>query len=108
MKTLGEILEQLEDREHLYGLLLECDNRQLIGELERMSEVDASDPCMLALEAVRAFTNQADDEAWVKLIGRLQGAPSPAAICLAEMIGWSIRRQAKIKPVSPRAEVEPA
>lgn len=90
MSTLGEILDRLHDRSQVYEVLVESGNTPLIAELDRISDVADGDPCEFALHAVQAFTSKADDEAWVKLIGRIQNSPSPAGACLGEMIAWSL------------------
>jgi len=92
MTTLGEILGQLQDREEIYGLLLESGNAGLVGKLDAKAHATSDDPCGVALKAVHAFTNRADDEAWVKLMGCIQGSQSPAGACLGEMITWSMTR----------------
>jgi len=88
MTTLGEILDRLQDRSEVYQILAEAGNLPLIAKLDRSS--DETDPCEVALRAVQAFTGKADDEAWVKLIGRIQNSQSPAGTCLSEMIAWSL------------------
>ena len=92
MTTLGEILGQLQDREEIYCLLLESGNAGLVGKLDEKAHATSDDPCGVALKAVHAFTNRADDEAWVKLVGCIQGSQSPAGACLSEMIAWSMAR----------------
>lgn len=90
MSTLGEILDQLQNRSQVYEMLAESGNIPLMAELDRISHEADADPCEFALRAVQAFTSKADDEAWVKLIGRIQNSPSPAGACLSEMIAWSL------------------
>jgi hypothetical protein len=92
MTTLGEILGQLNDRDQVYGLLLESGNAALVARLDEKADATADDPCGVALKAVQAFTNQADEEAWVKLMGSIRGSQSPAGACLGEMITWSMTR----------------
>ena len=89
MSTLGEILDRLQDRSQVYEMLAESGNIPLIAEMDRGHEGNG-DPCEVALRAVQAFTTKADDEAWVRLIGRIQNSPSPAGTCLSEMIAWSL------------------
>lgn len=86
MTTLGEILDRLQDRTQVYQILAEAGNLPLIAKLDQAD----GDPCEVALRAVHAFTGKADDEAWVKLIGRIQDSQSPAGTCLSEMIAWSL------------------
>lgn len=92
MKTLGEILNHLDDEEEIYRLLQEAGNTELVARLDEKARATSDDPCGVALKAVRAFTNRADDEAWVRLMGCIQGSPSPAGACLGEMIAWSMTR----------------
>ncbi|MBI3675485.1 MAG: hypothetical protein HY243_02585 [Proteobacteria bacterium] len=88
MSTLGEILGRLHERCEVYQLLAEAGDITLIAKLDEVSRGDALG---VALMSVRAFSETADDEAWVKLIGRIQDADSPAATCLNEMISWSLK-----------------
>ena len=88
MSTLGEILDRLHDRSEVHQLLADAGDVTLIAKLDEASQGDA---CDVALKAVHAFTQKADDEAWVKLVGRIQNAQSPAAACLNEMISWSLK-----------------
>lgn len=87
--TLGEVLAKLEDPSQLQEILLESGNIPLAAKLARAGHQSGDDPCLLALRAVNAFTAHADDEAWVRLIGRVQGSESPAGTCLSDMIAWS-------------------
>lgn len=90
MTTLGEILDRLQDRSEVYQILAESGNLALIAKLDQASDENEGDPCEAALRAVQAFTGKADDEAWVKLIGRIQNSQSPAGTCLSETIAWSL------------------
>ena len=90
MTTLGEILDRLQDRAEVYQILAEAGNLPLIAQLDQASDESDADLCEVALCAVHAFTGKADDEAWVKLVGRIQDSQSPAGTCLSEMIAWSL------------------
>ena len=92
MTTLGEILDRLQDRSKVYEILAESGNLPLVGKLDQAADATDEDTCEVALRAVQAFTNKADDVAWVKLIGRIQNSQSPAGTCLSEMIIWSLAR----------------
>lgn len=89
MSTLGEILNRLQDRSQVYEILADSGHTQLIAQLDRINQTDG-DPCEFALRAVQGFASKADDEAWVRLIGRIQNSSSPAGTCLSEMIAWSL------------------
>ncbi len=92
MSTLGEIITRLSDRSEVFTLLAEAGDIKVIADLNKAARISAQDPCELALEAVQTFTEKANDEAWVKLIGRIQSAKSPGAACLSEMVSWSLAR----------------
>ncbi len=92
MSTLGEILARLQDRAEVFALLAEAGDITAIAGMNAAAESSGQDPCELAREAVHAFTQKADDEAWIKLIGRIQNANSPGAACLSEIISWSLVR----------------
>lgn len=92
MNTLGEILAHLQDPSEVYSLLVEGGDLDALATLNQAATASATDPCDLALDAVQSFTESADEEAWVKLIGRIRDADSPGAACLSEMISWSLAR----------------
>lgn len=90
MNTLGEILEQLGDPAEVHRLIVEAGDLSMLARLDKAAGDKGINAGDLALEAVEAFTRQADDEAWVKLIGRIQDAGAPAAACLSEMLRWAL------------------
>lgn len=92
MSTLGEILTRLQDRSEIYDLLAGAGDLAVIADINATAENAGRDPCEIALDAVHDFTQNADDAAWVKLIGRIQDADSPGAACLSEIVSWSLAR----------------
>jgi len=91
MATLGEIVAQLDGGAHLEGLLASLESPALLEQLEARAAAAGLPASQCAADAVRAFSNRADDDAWLKLLGRLQDAPSPAAACLKEMLIWALK-----------------
>lgn len=89
MDTLGEILAKMNDGTDLRGVLAQIGDPGLLARVEQQARASCRQPEDIAREAVQRFCAQADDETWVKLIGRLQDAPSPAAVCLKEILVWS-------------------
>lgn len=92
MTTLGALLVRLRDREELAQILAESGDVFTLCGLDRVAADSGKEVCDAALEAVESFTTSADDEAWVKLIGRLQNSPQPAGACLSQIISWSLER----------------
>ena len=92
MSTLGEILDQLQDPLEVRRLMIEAGDMTMAARLDKLACDPGQDTSALALQAIESFTRQADDEAWVKLIGRIQNADAPAAACLSEMLQWALAR----------------
>ena len=91
MTTLGEILGQLREPSEVYQIACGIRQRHAGCKAGPEGQMTADgDPCAAALKAVHDFTGKADAEAWVKLIGCVQGSQSPAGACLSEMITWSL------------------
>jgi len=92
MSTLGEILAGLHDRSDIFSLLAEAGDITAIAGINAVAEASGQDPCELALDAVDVFTEKANDEAWIKLIGCIQNAVSSSSACLSEIISCSLAR----------------
>jgi hypothetical protein len=90
MTTLGEILERLEDPSEVHRLMAEAGDIAMTVRLDQAACDRGCDAGAFAIEAVEDFTRRADDEAWVKLIGRIQDAEAPGAACLNEMLRWAL------------------
>jgi hypothetical protein len=90
MSTLGAILARLDDPAEIAGLLAEAGALGLLLRLDAAAASSGRGHADIAADAVERFTQSADSEAWVKLMGRMQGEGSPAAACLAEMIEWTL------------------
>ena len=91
MSTLGGILEQLHDPAEVRRLIIEAGDVTMAARFDKVAG-EISDGAAFALEAVEEFARRADDEAWGKLIGRVQNADVPAAACLSEMLQWAMAR----------------
>jgi len=92
MTTLGALLIRLQDRTELEQILAEAGDVFALSGLDKIATDAGVGVCDAAVEAVERFTTGADDEAWVKLIGRLQNSHQPAGACLSEIISWSLKR----------------
>ncbi|MBS0274694.1 MAG: hypothetical protein JSR55_09895 [Proteobacteria bacterium] len=92
MSTLGEILSQLHDEDQVFAILADAGDVKSIASLHDLARRSGQTACEWAIDAVHDFTEKADNEAWVKLIGRIQNADSPGSACLSEIIAWSLER----------------
>ncbi|MBX7198221.1 MAG: hypothetical protein K1X51_02485 [Rhodospirillaceae bacterium] len=93
MTTLGELLTQLQDEAGIVDILAGLTDRAATASLTKLAHATDCGLRDAAVNAVQAFSAAASDEAWLKLIGQIQNADSPAATCLAEMIAWSYARR---------------
>lgn len=91
MATLGEIIAELDGGAALEGLIASLESLALSERLQAEAAAAGRPQADIATAAVRNFAQRADDEAWVKLLGRVQDAPSPAAACLKEMLTWALK-----------------
>jgi hypothetical protein len=92
MMMLGELMKSAYDSLEVAAMLVEAQEIALLVRLDGFAAAKATDRGEIARDAMRAFTDAADNEAWVKLMGRVQDESSPAAACLAEMVAWSLAR----------------
>jgi hypothetical protein len=92
MSTLGEILEQMRDPAVVRRLMAEAGDKVMAARIDELARNRDGGVGKFALDAVDAFTRRAGNDDWVKLMGRIQGAESPAAACLIEMMQWTIAR----------------
>ncbi len=91
MATLGEIVAHLDSGADLAYVLAQIGNPALLEKLEAKAAAAGQSPEDVAGQAVRAFANGADDDAWLKLLGKLNDTPLPAAACLKEMLAWALK-----------------
>ena len=94
MNTLGELLAEFEDPQKLFGVLAATDDKAVIDFLAERERATGCTPQDIAFDAVQAFTSSASSDAWLKLIGRMQDAQSPGAVCLSEILTWTMQRDA--------------
>ncbi|MBU6297765.1 MAG: hypothetical protein KGJ79_12545 [Alphaproteobacteria bacterium] len=88
---LGDILTQLDEGADLERLLPQLNGSGVLEALRCRAAAHGVTPAVVAGEAVRTFSANADDDAWLKLLSRVQDAPSPAVACLREMLAWTLK-----------------
>lgn len=88
---LGDIIRNLTDETEATATLLQY------GELPLLARIDAARGNITAgaytAAAVARFADQADDESWVGLMGKIERSDDPAAACLRTMIEWSLKQE---------------
>ncbi len=101
MSTLGELLTEFKDPQKLFAVLAAADDTAAIAFLAERERATGCTPQDIVFDAVQAFTSSASSDAWLKLIGRMQDAPSPGAVCLSEILAWTMQRDAAPRVVRP-------
>ncbi len=94
MNTLGELLAQIEDSQKLFAVLAASDDTAAIDFLAERERATGGTPQDIVFDAVQAFTSSASSDACLKLIGRMQDASSPGAVCLSEILTRTMQRDA--------------
>lgn len=59
--------------------------------LGEAAEAEGVDHATYARMAVADFSNQAPEEDWATLMGRIRDAQDPGQVCLLSMIAWRLR-----------------
>lgn len=88
---LGDIIRNLTDESQATATLLHYGELPLLARIEA-ARVDLTAGAYAAA-AVARFADQADDECWVGLMGKIERSDDPAAACLRTMIEWSLKQE---------------
>ena len=91
---LGEILNELRDETVAAATLLSLGDLKLVAEVEaaRLSHDESVGEYVSG--AAQRYARLASDEDWLRLMTALEKTDRPAATCLADMLRWSIARDA--------------
>ncbi|MGD9879055.1 MAG: hypothetical protein AB7F22_24025 [Reyranella sp.] len=89
---LGDMLAALGDETEAASTLMALGDLKLMVALDGAAHRAGETTASYAVRAVRRFADQADDDAWLDLMGALERADDPAAACLGRMLAWSLRR----------------
>ena len=88
---LGELVAQLDRPEVAAGALAALEDRDLESTIRRYADSNdlAVSDCVAGI--VRSFLDQADDEAWVQLIGIMARAENPGVAALGAILRYCVR-----------------
>ncbi|MCL4766547.1 MAG: hypothetical protein KJZ80_09975 [Hyphomicrobiaceae bacterium] len=90
--TLGELLATWQDEATVLDALIALDDLGLLARVRQAAEEEGSDLAAFVRQEVGRFVNEADDEAWTTLIGRLNRAEDPARAGLKTMIEFGLAK----------------
>lgn len=88
---LGDLLAGLSEETTAAETLLALGGLTLMAGVDAAAHRTGETTAAYASRAVRRFADQADDGAWLDVMGALERADDPAAACLGRMLAWSLR-----------------
>ena len=79
---LGEILARLIDETTAVETILGAGDLALLSAVKEQAAAEGLDLAACVTQTVQRYTHEASDEEWVTLIGLMNRANDPGAICL--------------------------
>lgn len=79
---LGEILARLTDETTAVETILGAADLALLWAVKEQAAAEGLDLAACVTQTVQRYTHEASDEEWVTLIGLMNRANDPGAICL--------------------------
>lgn len=89
--TLGEMIASWQDEAAVLDALIALDDLALLARLQHAAEADGISVADFVRDGVGRFVAEADDEAWLTLMGRISKADDPAMTGLKLMIEFGLR-----------------
>jgi hypothetical protein len=89
--VLGDILARLTDEATAVETILNASNLMLLAAVKVQAATDELDLGACVVQTVQRYTNEADDEEWVTLIGLMNRTDDPGAICLKRAFEYALR-----------------
>ena len=88
--TLGELFAAWQDEATILDALIGLEDLALLARLEQVAAKEGCDLASAVRETVGRFIEEADDETWLKLLGRLGKADDPAKAGLKLMLEYGL------------------
>lgn len=91
---LGDILARLTDETTAVETILGAGDLTLLAAVKEQAATDGLDLGACVVQTVQRYTNEANDEEWVTLIGLMNRTTDPGTICLKRAFEHALRAQA--------------
>jgi len=88
--TLGELLASWQDEATILDVLVGLEDLALLARLEQAASDEDCDLAGIVREKVGRFIEEADDETWLMLMGRLGKTDDPARVGLKLMLEYGL------------------
>ena len=79
---LGDLLAELSDEASATEAILSVNDLPMRAAMRRQAAADGVDLPAYVAGTVRRYASEATDEEWITLMGLLNRAPDPGAVCL--------------------------
>ena len=79
---LGDLLAELSDESAATDAILSVNDLPMLAAMRRQAAADGVDLPAYVAGTVRRYASEATDEEWITLMGLLNRAPDPGAVCL--------------------------
>ena len=89
--VLGDILASLTDETTAVETILGAGDLTLLAAVKERAATDGLDLGAYVVQTVQRYTNEANDEEWVTLIGLMNRATDPGAVCLKRAFEHALR-----------------
>ncbi len=99
---LGDVLANFDDEAFAAETVLRVGDVGLLARMQKQAEEEGETLGSFARAAVQRFAAQADDEAWVSLLGALAPTQDPGAVCLTRAFAY-VSRTGSSDDAHPRA-----
>ena len=88
--TLGDMIADWQDEATLLDAVIGLDDLPLLARLQKAADEEGCDLADFVRHGVGRFVAEADDEAWLTLIGRINKSEDPAKTGLKVMIEFGL------------------
>lgn len=95
--NLGEIMQMFDDEQIVERLLPELGDESWRARAASLAQARGEELVSYAGAAIDRFAAGAGDEDWLSLIGAINRAGDPGALCLRRMIDWAMARDGGAK-----------
>lgn len=79
---LGDLLTELSDETAATETILRVNDLSMLAAMREQAKADGLDLSAYVAGTVRRYALEASDEEWITLMGLLNRAPDPGAVCL--------------------------
>ena len=79
---LGDLLAELSDETATTEAILSVNDLPMLAAMREQAQADGLDLPAYVASTVRRYASEATDEEWITLMGLLNRAPDPGAVCL--------------------------